>query len=357
MPNVPSPPEDARAPDFLAKLLDAAPVALVLTDASGAIRFANRAAEALFGHPCAMLAGQPVEMLVPDPSRTGHASLRSAYGRWPRPTRMGEGRDVRARRRDGTCFEAEVALTPLESGGRTWVLAAVADVTERRRLEHDVRHAKETLEQRVLERTAALEHVLAERETLLEDLRAQREALSRISREDALTGLANRREFDRRLEVEIRRADRDGTPLSVAMLDLDRFKSVNDRWGHAVGDAVLRESARLLWSQCRATDAIGRWGGEEFALALPSTDLAQAVHLCERIRLAFERHAWEALQPGLAVTLSAGIAQRHPGLDAEACVVLADAQLYRAKQGGRNRVEPAPAVVGIPAPRASTTSE
>lgn len=357
MPNVPSPPEDARAPDFLAKLLDAAPVALVLTDASGAIRFVNGAAAALFGHPRATLLGQAVEILVPGSSRAGHAALRSAYGRSPRPTQMGAGRDVRAERRDGTRFEAEVALTPLESGGRTYVLAAVADVTERRRLEQDVRHAKETLEQRVLERTAALERVLAERETLLEDLRAQREALARISREDALTGLANRREFDRRLEVEIRRADRDGTPLSVAMLDLDRFKSINDRWGHAAGDIVLREAAKLLWSQCRATDAIGRWGGEEFALALPSTDLAQAVHLCERIRIAFERHAWEVLQPGLAVTLSAGIAQRRPGFDGEACVALADAQLYRAKQGGRNRVEPTPGVVGVPAARARMTSE
>ena len=353
---IPVPEGSAWGSEFLWALLDAAPVAIVLTDAAGIVRLVNRAAERLFGYARAELLGIRIEALVPDDARAAHVGMRASYLASPWSGRMGEGREVRAQRRDGSRCEVEIALTPFAADGDRYVLAAIADVSERRRLEREVRRANETLEQRVLERTAELESVLREREALLADLRTQGEALQRLSREDALTGLANRREFDRRLAVEISRADRQATPLAIAMLDLDRFKAINDRWGHAVGDAVLRESAALLRSQCRATDAIGRWGGEEFALALPSTDIVHAAHLCERIRDAFERHDWAKLQPGLAVTVSAGVAECHPGLAGDTCVALADSQLYRAKQGGRNRVEPAPhAALAPPSPVHATT--
>jgi len=162
--------------------------------------------------------------------------------------------------------------------------------------------------------------------------------LERQTFEDALTGLANRRRLDQRLADEFALALRHGRPLAVAIADLDNFKLVNDRYSHAVGDAVLRAVAMLLSSQVRHTDLVARFGGEEFVLVLVQTDADAALRVCEKLRTAVERHAWDTMQPGLSLTISIGVCADTTLAGHERMLAAADRNLYLAKAGGRNRV-------------------
>jgi diguanylate cyclase (GGDEF)-like protein len=164
------------------------------------------------------------------------------------------------------------------------------------------------------------------------------EALERQSLEDPLTGLANRRQFDARFADELARAQRFDHPLTVALLDIDHFKRVNDGCGHSVGDEVLRTVALLLRRECRAIDVVARHGGEEFVILLPETGLEGARVVCEKVRAAIERYAWAKLHVQLTVTASLGVFELAPGMDAGGALERADQLLYAAKQGGRNRV-------------------
>ncbi len=162
--------------------------------------------------------------------------------------------------------------------------------------------------------------------------------LERQTFEDALTGLANRRRLDQRLADEFALALRHGRPLAVAIADLDHFKTVNDRFSHAVGDAALRSLAKLLASQVRHTDLVARFGGEEFVLVLVQTDADAAQAVCEKLRQAVEWHAWDAIHPGMALTLSIGVCADTTLPGHERMLAMADRNLYLAKAGGRNRV-------------------
>lgn len=194
------------------------------------------------------------------------------------------------------------------------------------------------LEEKVAERTAELQRANREKEQLIAALGERSLKLERQAEEDPLTGIANRRRFERRLLAEIDVARTAGLPLTLAIADLDRFKIVNDRLGHTVGDEVLRQSAALMMNTCRTTDLVARIGGEEFAIILPATGRADAVDFCDALRRTVEHHRWSALHPHLRVTLSVGLAEWHEALDAVALQQLADQQLYEAKRAGRNRV-------------------
>lgn len=165
--------------------------------------------------------------------------------------------------------------------------------------------------------------------------------LTEMAVTDPLTGVPNRRSFDMHLEAELKRARRYGEHVSVAVLDLDHFKHVNDTFGHTFGDLVLREVAQQCRRLCRETDLFARYGGEEFALVLPHTPKERAVALMERIRGAIEEMTVQdpTLGYSVRVTVSVGIACfPEDGEDPEALVTEADEALYRAKAGGRNRV-------------------
>lgn len=166
-------------------------------------------------------------------------------------------------------------------------------------------------------------------------LRASEEQLRQIASHDALTGLFNRRHLHERLSDEIARAERHGHTFALAMLDIDHFKRVNDEHGHQTGDEVLKAFAKDLTGRLRKTDAVGRWGGEEFLLILPETPKSAALGLLEELR---EQVARE--REGLPrFTVSVGLAE-YP-TDAGALLPLvaaADARLYEAKRAGRNRV-------------------
>lgn len=162
--------------------------------------------------------------------------------------------------------------------------------------------------------------------------------LERQSREDALTGVANRRQVDERLAQEFKRAKRQGTPLALAMADIDYFKHINDRHSHATGDLALKAIAAILRTNCRDTDLVGRYGGEEFVLAFTGLDATGALAVCEKIRRAVETHDFSFIQPGLHMTLSIGIADDRAHEHHERMLAEADSRLYAAKAAGRNRV-------------------
>lgn len=191
-------------------------------------------------------------------------------------------------------------------------------------------------------RNVELAHAYRELQGMHERLAEQAVELERLSQQDGLTGLHNRRSLDQRLATEVERVRRNGGELSLVMLDIDNFKEVNDRFSHTVGDEVLKRLALLLRDHTRNVDLAARFGGEEFVLLLPDTGPEGALTAAENLRRAFEAVPWTAVQPNLAITLSAGVATlSDTDDDAGSLLARADAHLYRAKQAGKNRVSSA----------------
>jgi diguanylate cyclase (GGDEF)-like protein len=218
---------------------------------------------------------------------------------------------------------------------------ALAHYKAHHALERDM-HAGEA--RRVAEAQALRSEIERAREEAAKLKRAQRDLtrenrkLTRQAREDALTGLANRRAFDAALDARLSDARAHGRPLAIVLFDIDRFKSINDRYTHAMGDAVLRDVASLLRAHCRASDLAARIGGEEFVLLLREADRDAALHVAERVRSEIQARDWSKVAPGLAVTISAGVAV-DPGEGTAAALLRdADVALYEAKRAGRNRV-------------------
>jgi diguanylate cyclase (GGDEF)-like protein/PAS domain S-box-containing protein len=227
-----------------------------------------------------------------------HVAFHEALGERWRKTGRGESDDVILRRRDGREFNASVTLA-LATGPRGESLGfvvTVRDISERKRHEAD---------------------------------------LARLATHDTLTGLVNHRGFHERLREEIARSRRHGTPLSLAILDLDHFKEVNDTYGHPAGDRVLAEVGRRLRALVRLGEHVARIGGEEFAWILPDTGGAGAYAAGERARLAVEREPFAHVGE---LTVSVGVCELGDGADADELHRLADDALYEAKERGRNLV-------------------
>jgi diguanylate cyclase (GGDEF)-like protein len=269
---------------------------------------------------------------------------------------------------------AALAVTVIAALARALVLHArlarrtrelERELEQRHRAEAELQGIRDGLEQRVRERTQALE-VRNEELTRLLALETANQRLKRLVAEDGLTGIANRRHFDRVLDRELRRARREQLPLSLIFLDLDDFKRFNDTYGHAHGDEVLRQVALTLDETFRrGGDLVARYGGEEFAVVLPGVDSRRAGLYAERLR----RRIWRLAIPNISsiasdrLTISAGVATVVPSLpggpDAapDALLRAADQALYRAKCLGRNRIAMAanqlahpPASTSDPAP-------
>ncbi|GLY30599.1 diguanylate cyclase [Kineosporia sp. NBRC 101731] len=226
------------------------------------------------------------------------------------------------------------------------VTSAVA-ATRARRLEQlvEVDHARldaadaRTESQLYRERSRALEVEIQALEKLAADL-------DRRANADSLTGLSNRHHIEHELPRLIDEAVAQGRPLSLAVVDIDHFKHVNDTWGHSVGDEVLVALASLLQRSSRGGDLVGRLGGEEFLIALTDLTEQAAVDVCQRVRRSVQDHDWSVVRPGLRVTISIGVCDLVVGDDVRALIDRADERLYRAKRAGRNRVESYPGRVG-----------
>jgi len=164
----------------------------------------------------------------------------------------------------------------------------------------------------------------------------KKESLSQLASRDGLTGLYNRRHFDEKIAEEVSRAARYKRELSLLMADIDRFKAVNDRYGHQKGDDTLAAVAEILRTSLRGTDIVCRYGGEEIAVLLPETSEPNAARIAELCRSKIEAGTTKSL--GIDVTVSIGVSAFAEGDTPELLVKAADGALYKAKEGGRNRV-------------------
>ncbi|MBM4208423.1 MAG: GGDEF domain-containing protein [Gammaproteobacteria bacterium] len=214
----------------------------------------------------------------------------------------------------------------------------------------------EFLDGRTIERHSTVLHgndgKLLERVWFFRDITRQKDTeaqLTALSQQDPLTGIANRRFFFYRAELEFARSKRYSQPLSIALLDIDYFKQINDRYGHAIGDEVLKTVCSLCQMILREVDFLARMGdmeifarlgGEEFVLLLPSTDVRQALVLAERLRKKVADHEFILEEIKLKCTISIGIAMLNSkDINFQDCLIRADKAMYKAKQDGRNRVE------------------
>ena len=173
------------------------------------------------------------------------------------------------------------------------------------------------------------------------DVTAQRQAREDLlvqATHDALTGVFNRRHVEDVLGNEVERARRHARPLAVAMLDVDHFKRINDDHGHQTGDEVLRAISDRCRNTLRSNDVLGRYGGEEFAIVFPETNLDEAGAVAERLRVAVAESPIKVGEDALGVTVSIGLAAYAPGKDTHKLLQRADAALYDAKRDGRNLV-------------------
>lgn len=170
------------------------------------------------------------------------------------------------------------------------------------------------------------------------ELKAANKRIEELAELDELTGSFNRRCIMRVLDDEVARAHRSKAPCSIALIDLDWFKRINDAYGHPTGDEVLRTFAITMFANLRAIDKFGRYGGEEFLLVLPDTPDDSAAHILDRLRAIIADLDWSAFSPGMRVTISAGIATLMPNETPDAVLARADSALYAAKARGRNRI-------------------
>lgn len=269
------------------------PDGVVIADAGGEIVYANHQAELMTGYRRRELLGRKVEVLVPAGLRSNHLMSRRRFSSHPEIRRMGAPTsDFKLRRKDGSVAEVDVALAPVDSH----TVAVMRDVSERRMME-------DALEHRALH--------------------------------DPLTDLANRSLFFDRLRQSIHSARREGSQLALVMLDLDDFKDVNDRYGHAVGDDVLKEMAARLRVGLRATDTAARIGGDEFAWILPRASSRDSVERTVLKHLAAVEQPIAVKGEKLQVGVTAGVAMYpEDGRDVDTLLRHADLAMYAAKRRG-----------------------
>jgi diguanylate cyclase (GGDEF)-like protein len=227
------------------------------------------------------------------------------------------------------------------------LIVAYNDMTLRLRESHEqslraeaaLTRARDELESRVAERTKDLIELNGQLMREIGERKKAEEALARAAKTDPLTGLMNRRAMLDHLDYQRARTERSRIPFAVVLGDVDHFKRINDTLGHDVGDRVLAEVARRLRAVLRAQDLVARWGGEEFLLVLPETDLPGGLHAAEKVRAAIGDSPFAALDEGLPVNMSLGVALFAAGRSVDRALKAADDALYRAKRGGRDRVE------------------
>ncbi len=297
---------------MLVHALDHVADAVAVSDGSGTFVFVNRAFCTMYGWSEAEVLGRRTGSLWPAASQREREALRD------NGEREDIAREVSLAAKDGR--EIAIALHRSavrdDSGALIATVRVMRDLTERDRIERDLRRANDALER-------------------------SRAAFEELAMRDELTGLYNRRELGRRLQVETARALRSTLPFSFLLLDLDHFKSINDRYGHSAGDEVLRVVSRIIENELRVTDTAARYGGEEIAIILPETTAEDALLVAERLRVRLARQEFE-LGDALPVTVTAsfGVATmtRAAAPSPELVFAAADEALYEAKATGRNRV-------------------
>lgn len=238
-------------------------------------------------------------------------------------------------------WRTEELLETLHSAARTFVLERSHEqlLLELQQVNDRLRNMNQELEQRVAERTAQLELRSRDLEEANHELEQKTKMLEKLALTDPLTGLPNRRAMDRLSERELRRRDRYPSPLAIAMIDVDHFKAINERYLLPGGDQVLIDLGKVLGSSLRTVDLLGRIGGEEFLVIAPETDMEGAVVLGERIRTTVEKAVFDYKGEIITVQVSIGFAVANQDVvaDYEQMKHLAASALAEAKRTGRNR--------------------
>ncbi|MBI5460748.1 MAG: diguanylate cyclase [Gammaproteobacteria bacterium] len=300
-------------------------------------------------HPLDSLGGQPTLVREPERDESAPAGDADEY-------RVSAYRSqLDARRRDIQELQAGLAQQVLDTIAQNQEFGVLLEVvlSELRQVGEvsDLENLRWTLI-REIEKLMSGHHELADKldsthhylQVIESDSRQLTDELTRVrllSLTDELTGLPNRRAFLRRLEDEVARVQRYGFPLSLALIDLDKFKEVNDKYGHAGGDEVLRVYSKNILSIFRHHDLVARYGGEEFAVLLPNTEREGALRALNKVKNRCAETRWQSNGGGVVSvpTFSAGLALYKPGETSTAFVERVDKALYRAKRLGRNRVE------------------
>jgi len=286
----------------LEAIMNNASDAIVLFDSEGRIFFWNPAAERLFGYSKEeSLDRNFFELLVPAEDESGwlHAIKGELAQEAVRSLPSGWTVEFKALCRDGSTVDIEVALSTFEVGSTRYNVGIARDISRRKQFEKE---------------------------------------LVKLSITDPLTGVYNRRHFERRIRDEIKKARLEGRDLSLVILDLDHFKSINDRFGHDKGDQVLKATTDLIREHLQGKGTLARWGGEEFVILLPGLSAADAADLAETLREGINNMRFDG---DAEITASFGVAGLAPDDTFDTLIKKADNMLYEAKANGRNRVRAA----------------
>ena len=305
--------------DRLRRILDGLSEGIVIIDCDGVVTFANPAA-------CVMLlwredylgARLKSSMLCCD---GGTLPFLQANGSLARSIMSGDVLSgiERIMSKASACFTVEYFVTPLkEIDDVVGAAIIINNISERVLAEGALSEANKRLQR------------------LNDELKLKNERLQEISVTDSLTNLFNHRHIIERLQEHVSASERYQRDLSVMMLDIDFFKQVNDNFGHPYGDVVLEKISTTMREVIRAVDIPGRYGGEEFLVVMPETDLDEAIGIAERVRESIEALSWD--KP-ITLTISAGVAKWKKGESASDLISRADCLLYEAKNGGRNQVK------------------
>ncbi len=299
-------------------ILNSSPDDITITDAKGNIQVISPAAKKMFGYGPeyeGYVGSHVLDNIIPEDRERASESIKHLF-----ESGVGGTREYRVYRKDKVIIDIEVnsGIIHDADGLPEKMVFVIRDITERKLAEQKIQQLVHQLE---LEKKTALSN----------------------ANTDSLTGLSNRRYFDEAFALEFQRMSRSGEPLSLLMLDVDRFKDFNDYYGHLAGDNCLRQIGTTLTnSVTRVTDIVARYGGEEFVVVLVDTDHDGAVHVAERIRMAIEALAIPHLSSDVAsvVTVTIGVVTVNPSNlpSMDHIVESADLALYRAKDQGRNRI-------------------
>jgi two-component system cell cycle response regulator len=305
------------------ELFQGLPVACFTYDSSGTIFECNRECERLVGMPAHEIQLNPAILSAWRGMDSGlHSEILSRVF-------AGESVDeieLRTEHPDGTVIWTVSNTFPLKStkGTIPGAICTMFDITRRKRLESQIE-----------EQMVRLNEYAGELESSKQDLEVANGRLQELAVTDSLTGLANRRSFREALDSRVEEAKKTGTPLSVVLFDVDKFKDYNDTYGHGEGDRVLSKVGEILTATVRMGDLPVRYGGEEFVVLLPGADVAQATAAAERLRTAIESASWDHRPVTASFGVSTGVGGE---VDARLAIEQADAAMYFSKRSGRNRV-------------------
>jgi diguanylate cyclase (GGDEF)-like protein/PAS domain S-box-containing protein len=289
-------------------LMDSSPTAVFLVEQNGAITYSNHLADTIFGYEKNELIGMPIETLVPKKFHAKHKVHRDQYIASPALRPMGTLQNLVGMRKNGEEFQIDVGLNPVWLERGTTIICSVIDIS--RKMDY------------------------------LHKLVKEKDRLGRLADRDGLTGLYNRRAFERILRKELSSVRKAGKNISIIMADIDQFKEFNDEFGHPMGDELLKTLGNVLSNNIRKEDTVARIGGEEFVIVLPGIGDKPVTAFGERLRKVIEKSDWNPR--GITVSLGATsytFASKRTSI-AQAMKLLiseADRALYQSKKTGRNR--------------------